>query len=164
MEYGKMAFFSCRGVSSNDFSSLEALCKKIIKEKQTFERLEVKKETLLEMFKVNWALTTCILSANPWSSVPKFPLEKHEVLVCSEKCDLTHIPATCLEINTRGCGDVSFLIFSTTSSSAGYWMRRWILRPRLSIGEDIEFCCTQLVCYSVFAKLPFPSSLDVALW
>ncbi|EPY73150.1 threonine--tRNA ligase, cytoplasmic [Camelus ferus] len=39
------------GVSSNDFSSLEALCKKIIKEKQAFERLEVKKETLLEMFK-----------------------------------------------------------------------------------------------------------------
>ncbi|XP_012495959.1 PREDICTED: threonine--tRNA ligase, cytoplasmic [Propithecus coquereli] len=42
-----------RGVSSNDFSSLEALCKKIIKEKQAFERLEVKKETLLEMFKYN---------------------------------------------------------------------------------------------------------------
>lgn len=164
MEYGKMAFFSCRGVSSNDFSSLEALCKKIIKEKQTFERLEVKKETLLEMFKVNWALTTCILSANPWSSAPQFPLEKHAVLVCSEKCDLTRIPAACLEINTRGPGDVSFLIFSTTSSSAGYWMRRWILRPRLSIGEDIECCCTQLVCYSAFAKLPFPSSLDVALW
>ncbi|XP_002745122.1 threonine--tRNA ligase 1, cytoplasmic [Callithrix jacchus] len=41
------------GVSSNDFSSLEALCKKIIKEKQAFERLEVKKETLLAMFKYN---------------------------------------------------------------------------------------------------------------
>lgn len=32
------------GVSSNDFSSLETLCKKIIKEKQTFERLEVKRK------------------------------------------------------------------------------------------------------------------------
>jgi len=41
-----------RGVSSNDFPFLENLCKKIIKEKQPFERLEVKKETLLEMFKV----------------------------------------------------------------------------------------------------------------
>ncbi|NWV11291.1 SYTC protein, partial [Ptilonorhynchus violaceus] len=41
------------GVSSNDFSALEALCKKIMKEKQAFERLEVKKETLLEMFKYN---------------------------------------------------------------------------------------------------------------
>lgn len=50
-------FFLCvyfRGVSSNDFSALETLCKKIMKEKQAFERLEVKKETLLEMFKVGW--------------------------------------------------------------------------------------------------------------
>lgn len=42
-----------RGVSSNDFPGLENLCKKIIKEKQPFERLEIKKETLLEMFKVS---------------------------------------------------------------------------------------------------------------
>ncbi|XP_077416605.1 threonine--tRNA ligase 1, cytoplasmic [Vanacampus margaritifer] len=41
------------GVSSNDFTCLEGLCKKIIKEKQPFERLEIKKETLLEMFKYN---------------------------------------------------------------------------------------------------------------
>ena len=41
-----------RGVSSNDFPGLDNLCKKIIKEKQPFERLEIKKETLLEMFKV----------------------------------------------------------------------------------------------------------------
>jgi len=48
----------CRGVSSNDFPGLENLCKKIIKEKQPFERLEIKKETLLDMFKVGvmpWA-------------------------------------------------------------------------------------------------------------
>lgn len=44
---------SHRGVSSNDFPGLETLCKKIIKEKQPFERLEIKKETLLEMFKVS---------------------------------------------------------------------------------------------------------------
>ncbi|XP_064152663.1 threonine--tRNA ligase 1, cytoplasmic isoform X1 [Anguilla rostrata] len=41
------------GVSSHDFPGLENLCKKIIKEKQPFERLEIKKETLLEMFKYN---------------------------------------------------------------------------------------------------------------
>ena len=41
-----------RGVSSHDFPALENLCKKIIKEKQPFERLEIRKETLLEMFKV----------------------------------------------------------------------------------------------------------------
>uniref|UniRef100_A0A8C4SDZ8 threonine--tRNA ligase n=1 Tax=Erpetoichthys calabaricus TaxID=27687 RepID=A0A8C4SDZ8_ERPCA len=40
-------------VSSNDFPAIETLCKKIIKEKQLFERLEIKKETLLEMFKYN---------------------------------------------------------------------------------------------------------------
>uniref|UniRef100_A0A673NR49 threonine--tRNA ligase n=1 Tax=Sinocyclocheilus rhinocerous TaxID=307959 RepID=A0A673NR49_9TELE len=46
-------FLENEGVSSNDFPCLENLCKKIIKEKQSFERLEVKKETLLEMFKYN---------------------------------------------------------------------------------------------------------------
>uniref|UniRef100_A0A665VUB8 threonine--tRNA ligase n=1 Tax=Echeneis naucrates TaxID=173247 RepID=A0A665VUB8_ECHNA len=46
-------FLENEGVSSNDFPCLENLCKKIIKEKQPFERLEIKKETLLEMFKYN---------------------------------------------------------------------------------------------------------------
>ncbi|XP_073537557.1 threonine--tRNA ligase 1, cytoplasmic [Phyllobates terribilis] len=46
-------FLEDGGVSSNDFSSLENLCKKIMKEKQPFERLEISKETLLEMFKYN---------------------------------------------------------------------------------------------------------------
>ncbi|XP_046871940.1 threonine--tRNA ligase 1, cytoplasmic [Hypomesus transpacificus] len=46
-------FLDSEGVSSNDFPGLENLCKKIIKEKQPFERLEIKKETLLEMFKYN---------------------------------------------------------------------------------------------------------------
>uniref|UniRef100_A0A6Q2YZJ6 threonine--tRNA ligase n=1 Tax=Esox lucius TaxID=8010 RepID=A0A6Q2YZJ6_ESOLU len=46
-------FLDQDGVSSNDFPCLENLCKKIIKEKQPFERLEIKKETLLEMFKYN---------------------------------------------------------------------------------------------------------------
>ena len=42
-----------RGVSSTEFPALENRCKNIIKEKQPFERLEVKKEILLDMFKVN---------------------------------------------------------------------------------------------------------------
>ena len=42
-----------RGVSSTEFGDLEALCKGIMKDKQPFERLEISKETLLEMFKVN---------------------------------------------------------------------------------------------------------------
>uniref|UniRef100_A0A8C3LIP3 threonine--tRNA ligase n=1 Tax=Chrysolophus pictus TaxID=9089 RepID=A0A8C3LIP3_CHRPC len=42
-----------RGVSSTEFPALENRCKNIIKEKQPFERLEVKKEILLDMFKYN---------------------------------------------------------------------------------------------------------------
>lgn len=53
-----------RGVSSNDFSVLETLCKKIMKEKQAFERLEVKKETLLEMFKVGCYRRLFLASCN----------------------------------------------------------------------------------------------------
>uniref|UniRef100_A0A4W3KAB8 threonine--tRNA ligase n=1 Tax=Callorhinchus milii TaxID=7868 RepID=A0A4W3KAB8_CALMI len=41
------------GVSSNDFQALETLCKRVMKDKQPFERLEITKETLLEMFKYN---------------------------------------------------------------------------------------------------------------
>uniref|UniRef100_A0AAY4DW97 threonine--tRNA ligase n=1 Tax=Denticeps clupeoides TaxID=299321 RepID=A0AAY4DW97_9TELE len=52
-------FLDNEGVSSNDFPCLENLCKKIIKEKQPFERLEVKKETLLEMFKVTHRRRMC---------------------------------------------------------------------------------------------------------
>ncbi|XP_054895836.1 threonine--tRNA ligase 1, cytoplasmic [Poeciliopsis prolifica] len=51
--YYDMFLDNNEGVSSNDFASLESLCKKIMKEKQPFERLEIKKETLLEMFKYN---------------------------------------------------------------------------------------------------------------
>ncbi|PIO25271.1 hypothetical protein AB205_0130530, partial [Aquarana catesbeiana] len=46
-------FLEDRGVSSNEFPVLENMCKAIIKEKQPFERLEVSKEILLEMFKYN---------------------------------------------------------------------------------------------------------------
>ncbi|XP_005987820.1 threonine--tRNA ligase 1, cytoplasmic isoform X4 [Latimeria chalumnae] len=46
-------FLEDRGVSSNEFPSLESICKTIIKEKQPFERLEISKETLMEMFKYN---------------------------------------------------------------------------------------------------------------
>ncbi|KAM6980191.1 threonine--tRNA ligase 1, cytoplasmic [Aplochiton taeniatus] len=42
-----------KGVSSTEFGDLETLCKSVVKEKQTFERLEVSKETLLKMFKYN---------------------------------------------------------------------------------------------------------------
>ncbi|XP_044521338.1 threonine--tRNA ligase 2, cytoplasmic isoform X2 [Gracilinanus agilis] len=46
-------FIEDRGVSSTEFPTLENMCKTIMKEKQPFERLEIKKEILLEMFKYN---------------------------------------------------------------------------------------------------------------
>uniref|UniRef100_A0A8B9KDC2 threonine--tRNA ligase n=1 Tax=Astyanax mexicanus TaxID=7994 RepID=A0A8B9KDC2_ASTMX len=45
--------FLDEGVSSTEFGDLETLCKSIMKDKQPFERLEISKETLLEMFKYN---------------------------------------------------------------------------------------------------------------
>uniref|UniRef100_A0A8D0CJM3 threonine--tRNA ligase n=1 Tax=Scleropages formosus TaxID=113540 RepID=A0A8D0CJM3_SCLFO len=41
------------GVSSTEFGALEGICRSVVKEKQPFERLEVSKETLLQMFKYN---------------------------------------------------------------------------------------------------------------
>uniref|UniRef100_A0A8C5M4N6 threonine--tRNA ligase n=1 Tax=Leptobrachium leishanense TaxID=445787 RepID=A0A8C5M4N6_9ANUR len=46
-------FLDDRGVSSNEFPVLENMCKAVIKEKQPFERLEVSKDLLLQMFKYN---------------------------------------------------------------------------------------------------------------
>ncbi|XP_050991639.1 threonine--tRNA ligase 1, cytoplasmic isoform X2 [Labeo rohita] len=42
-----------KGVSSTEFGDLENICKSIMKDKQPFERLEISKDTLLEMFKYN---------------------------------------------------------------------------------------------------------------
>lgn len=46
-------FMEDRVVSSTELSALENICKSIIKEKQPFERLEIRKDSLLEMFKYN---------------------------------------------------------------------------------------------------------------
>nr|KAF6411927.1 hypothetical protein HJG63_018884 [Rousettus aegyptiacus] len=46
-------FLEDRAVSSTELSALESLCQTIIEEKQPFERLEVSKEVLLDMFKHN---------------------------------------------------------------------------------------------------------------
>ncbi|KAB1257106.1 Threonine--tRNA ligase 2; cytoplasmic [Camelus dromedarius] len=48
-------------VSSEELSALENLCKAIIQEKQPFERLEVSKDVLLDMFKYN-KFKCCILN------------------------------------------------------------------------------------------------------
>jgi len=43
---------SGRSVTPHDFPQLETVVKKIVGEKQPFERLEMKKEDLLKMFEV----------------------------------------------------------------------------------------------------------------
>ncbi|KAB0401706.1 hypothetical protein E2I00_018871 [Balaenoptera physalus] len=46
-------FLEDRAVSSTELPALETVCKAIIKEQQPFERLEVSKEALLDLFKYN---------------------------------------------------------------------------------------------------------------
>ncbi|KAF6079608.1 hypothetical protein HJG60_018554 [Phyllostomus discolor] len=46
-------FVEDRAVSSSELSALEALCEAIVREEQPFERLEVSKDVLLDMFKYN---------------------------------------------------------------------------------------------------------------
>lgn len=56
------------GVSNLDFPGIEEVMKKITKEKQPFERLEMKKEDLMKMFKYNkfkvslgFSIDTCLV-------------------------------------------------------------------------------------------------------
>uniref|UniRef100_A0A1Y1MRJ0 threonine--tRNA ligase n=1 Tax=Photinus pyralis TaxID=7054 RepID=A0A1Y1MRJ0_PHOPY len=46
-------FINDKGISTTDFPNIETVAKSITKEQQPFERLEMKKEDLLEMFKYN---------------------------------------------------------------------------------------------------------------
>ncbi|RXM98107.1 putative threonine--tRNA ligase 2, cytoplasmic [Acipenser ruthenus] len=77
-----------RSVSSNEFPSLESLCKSVMKEKQPFERLEISKETLLRMFKYNkfkwWILnekvntpTTTVYRCGPLIDLCRGPHVRH---------------------------------------------------------------------------------------
>jgi threonyl-tRNA synthetase len=43
-------------VSNADYACLETEMKSIVKEKQNFERLEVRKEVLMDMFKVPYSI------------------------------------------------------------------------------------------------------------
>ena len=51
---------STRTVSNLDFPHLDTLYKAIVKDKQPFERLEMTKEDLLEMFKVWTCWCVCV--------------------------------------------------------------------------------------------------------
>ncbi|XP_013913089.1 PREDICTED: threonine--tRNA ligase, cytoplasmic-like [Thamnophis sirtalis] len=77
-----------RGVSSTELLTLESICKSIMKEKQPFERLEVRKEDLLEMFKYNkfkcrilnekiHTLTTTVYRCGPLIDLCRGPHVRH---------------------------------------------------------------------------------------
>jgi threonyl-tRNA synthetase len=51
--YYEMALPSMAAVEQADYKPLETIVSKIVKEKQPFERLELSKEDLLDMFKTN---------------------------------------------------------------------------------------------------------------
>lgn len=87
LKYQFLFLLYSAAVSSNDFGSIEDKVKGIVKEKQPFERLEMKKEDLLKMFEV-WSnldlLSHDRSSQCFWSSL-RFYFLKSE---CS--CNLTN--------------------------------------------------------------------------
>lgn len=93
-------FFPCRGVSSNDFPCLENLCKKIIKEKQPFERLEIKKETLLEMFKVR-TLPLTRGKRDPRKGNGTMPPERSAPVMCVLLCHPQYNKFKCRILNEK---------------------------------------------------------------
>ncbi|MCL4126262.1 UNVERIFIED_CONTAM: hypothetical protein GTU68_057213, partial [Idotea baltica] len=97
----------CEGqsVSNLDFGTLEDVMKKAVKEKQPFERLEVKKEDLLEMFKYN-KFKVRILNE-------KVKTPTTTVYRCGPLIDLCRGP------HVRHTGKIKGL--AVTKNSASYW-------------------------------------------
>ncbi|CAH1997179.1 unnamed protein product [Acanthoscelides obtectus] len=93
------------GISQSDFPVVENLMKNISKEKQPFERLEVKKEDLLEMFKYN-PFKVRILNE-------KVDTPTTTVYRCGPLIDLCRGP------HVRHTGKVKAL--KVTKSSSTYW-------------------------------------------
>ncbi|CAH2269859.1 jg14615 [Pararge aegeria aegeria] len=94
-----------KGVSSTDFHVIEGLVKKIAKEKQNFERLELTKEQLLEMFDYN-PFKVRILKE-------KVDTPTTTAYRCGSLIDLCRGP------HVRHTGKVK--AFKVTKNSASYW-------------------------------------------
>lgn len=93
------------GVSNLDFPGIEDVMKKITKEKQPFERLEMKKADLLEMFKYN-QFKVRILNE-------KVKTETTTVYRCGPLIDLCRGP------HVRHTGKIK--AFTVTKNSSAYW-------------------------------------------
>merc|ERR1719334_2034914 len=92
-------------VKEDDFKVLEDVVKKIVKEKQNFERLEMKKSDLLEMFKYN-EFKVRILNE-------KVKTDTTTVYRCGTLIDLCRGP------HVRNTGKVKAM--TVTKNSASYW-------------------------------------------
>ncbi|EDW88160.1 threonine--tRNA ligase 1, cytoplasmic isoform X1 [Drosophila yakuba] len=93
------------GISTNDYGAMEGLVKQIVKEKQNFERLEMKKSDLLEMFKYN-EFKVRILNE-------KVTTDRTTVYKCGSLIDLCRGP------HVRHTGKVKAL--KITKNSSTYW-------------------------------------------
>ncbi|KAJ8925296.1 hypothetical protein NQ315_009125 [Exocentrus adspersus] len=98
-------FLDDKGISQSDFPVIENLMKGIVKEKQPFERLEMKKEDLLEMFKYN-PFKVRILNE-------KVDTPTTTVYRCGPLIDLCRGP------HVRHTGKIKAL--KVTKSSSTYW-------------------------------------------
>lgn len=92
-------------VSTSDLPCIENVMKKIVKEKQPFERLELRKEDLLEMFKYN---NFKVRILNEKVDTPTTTVYK-----CGTLIDLCRGP------HVRHTGKVK--AFKVTKNSASYW-------------------------------------------
>ncbi|XP_034475272.1 threonine--tRNA ligase 1, cytoplasmic isoform X1 [Drosophila innubila] len=93
------------GISTTEYGTMEALVKQIVKEKQNFERLEMKKSDLLEMFKYN-EFKLRILNE-------KVTTDRTTVYKCGSLIDLCRGP------HVRHTGKVKAL--KITKNSSTYW-------------------------------------------
>lgn len=98
-------FLGEKGISNLDFPYLESLYKNIVKEKQPFERLEMSKDDLLEMFKYN-EFKVRILKE-------KVTTDKTTVYRCGPLIDLCRGP------HIRHTGKVKAI--KVTKNSSTYW-------------------------------------------
>lgn len=103
--YYDMHLGNDNSVSSTDFPAIEGLMKNVIKEKQPFERLELKKEDLLKMFKYN-PFKVRILNE-------KVNTATTTVYRCGPLIDLCRGP------HVRHTGKIK--AFQVTKSSSSFW-------------------------------------------
>lgn len=98
-------FIDGEGISQNDYNVLEDMSKKFVKEKQPFERLEMKKEDLLKMFEYN-EFKVRILNE-------KVTQDRTTVYRCGSLIDLCRGP------HIRHAGKIKAM--KVTKNSSTYW-------------------------------------------